>query len=175
MSEDLNLRSKEYWSKLGWGVLLGLLSAIGAFIFILLMDWGQRLVLPGLTNWAPFSGPWWIVIVMTVAGFLVGLIHRLSSAKQMNAFDAVKDGYMDPKPVPSSLLASLVSIITGFSLGPEVPTGMLAAGLGSWISKRRNMNCKKNQSKCIKQYIRCICGTLLIACGCSFNASRIGS
>ena len=40
MSEDLNLRSKEYWSKLGWGVLLGLLSAIGAFIFILLMDWG---------------------------------------------------------------------------------------------------------------------------------------
>lgn len=145
MSEDLNLRSKEYWSKLGRGVLLGLLSAIGAFIFILLMDWGQRLVLPGLTNWTPFSGPWWIVIVMTVAGFLVGLIHRLSSAKQMNAFDAVKDGYMDPKPVPSSLLASLVSIITGFSLGPEVPTGMLAAGLGSWISKRRNMNAKKTR------------------------------
>ena len=145
MSEDLNLRSKEYWSNLGWGVLLGLLSAIGAFIFIFLMDWGQRIFLPGLTNWTLFSGPWWIVVVMTVAGFLVGVIHRLSSAKQMNAFDAVKDGYMDSKPVPSSLLVSLVSIITGFSLGPEVPTGMLAAGLGNWISKRRNMNAKKTK------------------------------
>jgi hypothetical protein len=37
MSEELNLRSKEYWNHLVWGVLLGLLSAIGAFIFIYLM------------------------------------------------------------------------------------------------------------------------------------------
>jgi len=77
---------------------------------------------------------------MTVAGFLVGLIHHFTPAKQMNAFDAVDKGYLDPKPVPSSLLASLVSLIGGFSLGPEVPTGMLAAGLGSWVSKRQNMD-----------------------------------
>jgi len=143
MSGDLNLRSKEYWNKMGWGLLLGLLSAIGAFVFIILMNFGQSLVLPGLINWKPFSGPWWIVVVMTVAGFLVGVIHRLSSAKQMNAFDALKEGYMDPKPVPSSLVVSLISIITGFSLGPEVPTGMLAAGLGTWISKKRKMDSEK--------------------------------
>ncbi len=145
MSEDLNLRSKEYWNRLVWGISLGLLSAIGAFIFIFLMDWGQRIFLPSLTNWALFSGPWWLVVVMTVAGFLVGIIHRLSSAKQMNVFDAVKDGDMDSKPVPSSLLVSLISLITGFSLGPEVPTGMLAGGLGNWISKRRKMNSEKTK------------------------------
>jgi H+/Cl- antiporter ClcA len=58
----------------------------------------------------------------------------------MNAFDAVDKGYLDPKPVPSSLLASLISLVGGFSLGPEVPTGFLAAGLASWISRRLNMD-----------------------------------
>ena len=145
MSEELNLRSKEYWNRLVWGVLLGLLSAIGAFIFILLINWGQSIFLPNLTTWTLFSGPWWLVILMTVAGFVVGLIHKWSSAKQINVFDAIKDGEIDSKAVPSSLLVSFISLITGFSLGPEVPTGMLAGGLSNWISKRREMNSKKTK------------------------------
>ena len=141
MSEDFNLRSKDYWKRMGWGLFLGLISAIGAFIFIILMNMGQNLVFSNITdNWIPFSGPWWIVGVMTVAGLIVGIIHRYTSAKQIDVFDAVDKGDMDPKPVPSSLLASLISLIGGFSLGPEVPTGMLAAGLGSWVSKRRKMD-----------------------------------
>ena len=140
MSTDLNLRSREYWKRMGWGLSLGLLSAIGAFIFIFLMTLGQSLILPNLTNWTPFTGPWWIIGVMTGAGFIVGLIHRYTTAQQMDVFKAVKDGYLDPKPVPSSILISLISLITGFCLGPEVPTGMLSAGLGSWISKLRAMS-----------------------------------
>jgi H+/Cl- antiporter ClcA len=140
MSTDLNLRSREYWKRMGWGLSLGLISAIGAFIFIFLMTLGQSLILPNLTNWTPFTGPWWIIGVMTGAGFIVGLIHRYTTAQQMDVFKAIKDGYSDPKPVPSSLLISLISLITGFCLGPEVPTGMLSAGLGSWISKLRAMS-----------------------------------
>jgi len=140
MSEDLNLKSKNFWIRMGWGLFLGLISAIGAFIFILLMNMGQQILLPGLNIWKPFTGPWWIIMVMTASGFLVGVIHRLTSAQQMNAFEAVNDGYMDPKPVPASLLVSLLSLISGFSLGPEVPTGMLAAGLGSWVSKKRKID-----------------------------------
>jgi H+/Cl- antiporter ClcA len=141
MSNDFNLRSKEYWKRMGWGLFLGLISAIGALIFIILMNLGQSIFKTNLTvNLTPFSGPWWIVGVMTLAGLLVGIIHRFTPAKEMNAFDAIDEGYLDPKPVPSSLLASLISLISGFSLGPEVPTGFLAAGLGSWISKRRKMD-----------------------------------
>jgi H+/Cl- antiporter ClcA len=141
MSEDFNLRSRIYWERMGWGLFLGLISALGAFIFIMLMNMGQSIFLPHLTNnWTPFSGPWWVVIVMTVAGFIVGIIHRYTSAKQLDAFEAVNKGYLDPKPVPSSLLTSLISLIGGFSLGPEVPTGFLAAGLGSWVSKRLKMD-----------------------------------
>jgi H+/Cl- antiporter ClcA len=140
MTAELNLRSREYWKRLGWGLLVGLLSAIGAYIFIFIMNWGQRLVLPSLTNWTPFSGPWYMVVLMTLIGLVVGLIHRYTSAKQMDVFDAVNKGKMDSKPVPSSLLVSIISLIGGFSLGPEVPTGMLSAGLGSWISKNRNLD-----------------------------------
>lgn len=138
MSDDFNLRSKDYWKRMGWGLFLGLISAIGAFIFIMLMNLGQSILIPHLAeNWTPFSGSWWIVGVMTVAGLLVGIIHRYTPAKRLDPFGAVEKGYLNPKAVPSSLLASLISLISGFSLGPEVPTGFLAAGLGSWISKRR--------------------------------------
>ena len=130
MSEDLNFRSKEYWNRIIWGLFLGLLSAIGAYIFIFIMDLGQSLLLPNLNNWTPFTGPWWMVVVMTLVGLMVGLIHRYTSAKQIDVFAAVDKGYMDPKPVPSSLLVSILSLIGGFSLGPEVPTGMLAGALG---------------------------------------------
>jgi H+/Cl- antiporter ClcA len=141
MSDDFNLKSKVYWKRMGWGLFLGMISAISVFIFILLMDAGQSIFFPNLgQNWALFSGPWWMIIVMTVAGLLVGIIHRYTSAQQLDAFKAMDDGYLDPKPVPSSLLASLISLIAGFSLGPEVPSGFLSAGLGTWISKKRNLD-----------------------------------
>ena len=145
MDDDLNLRLKEFWNRMIWGLLLGLLSALGAYIFIFLMDLGQGLFWPGLTEWTPFSGPWWMIIVMTGIGFIVGLIHHYTSARQIDVFAAVDDGDLDPKPVPPSVLVSLLSLIGGFSLGPEVPTGMLAAGLGSWISKKKKMNSEKTR------------------------------
>ncbi len=149
MSEDFNLRSREYWQRLGWGLFVGLLSAIGAFIFIGLMNLGQSLILPDLTDWTPFSGPWVMVVIMTVAGFLVGLIHHFTSASELDVFAALKAGYMEPKPVPASLLASLVSLIGGFSLGPEVPTGMLAAGLGSRVSNWRKMDAESTRTNVV--------------------------
>jgi hypothetical protein len=60
VNNDFNLRSKEYWKRLAWGLVVGLISAIGAFVFLGLMNYGQSLVLPNLTNWKPFTGPWWI-------------------------------------------------------------------------------------------------------------------
>ncbi|MCK9151053.1 chloride channel protein [Methanobacterium alcaliphilum] len=140
MEDDFNLKSRVYWKRMGWGLLLGFISAIGAFIFIMLMDLGQGLFIAKMPlNWTPFSGPWWMIIIMTVAGLLVGLIHKFTSAQQLDVFDAVNNGNIDYKAVPSSLLASLISLVGGFSLGPEVPSGMLAAGLGSWVSKKKNM------------------------------------
>ena len=138
--EDFSLRSRAYWRRLGWGVLVGLLSAVGAFIFIGLMNFGIGLVWPNPPDWEPFSGSWTIGAIMTAAGLLVGLIHHFTAAAQLDVFEAVDKGRLDPLPVPASLLASLVSLIGGFCLGPEVPTGMWAAGFGTWLSERRKMD-----------------------------------
>ena len=46
-------------------------------------------------------------------------------------------GRLDPRPVPGGLLVSLTSLIGGFSLGPEVPTGMLAGGAASAVADRQ--------------------------------------
>jgi H+/Cl- antiporter ClcA len=122
---------------------------MGAFIFIALMNLGQSLIWPDLTDWTPFSGPWVMVVIMTLIGFLVGLIHHFTSASELDVFAALKEGYMEPKPVPASLLASLVTLIGGFSLGPEVPTGMLAAGLGTRISNWRKMDAEETRTNVI--------------------------
>ena len=67
-------KSKEYWIRFGWGILLGLLSALGAFIFVAIMDFGIGLLWPEPPDAALFSGAWQIVVIMTVGGFLVGLL-----------------------------------------------------------------------------------------------------
>ena len=141
ISDNFNLRSKAYWKKMGWGLLLGLIGGISALIFVVLMNLGQSFFVPHITqNWTPFSGPWWIILLMTGVGVLIGLIHRYTPAKEMDVFGSFEKGYLDPKPMPSSVFASLISIIGGFSLGPEVSTGMLSGGLASWISKKRNLD-----------------------------------
>ncbi|MDX1417080.1 MAG: chloride channel protein [Candidatus Promineifilaceae bacterium] len=140
MSENFDLRSRSYLQSLVWGLIAGLISALGAFVFLGLMNFGLALVWPNPPGWEPFSGSWTIVVIMTAAGFLVGLIHRFTPAAELDVFEAVDKGRLDPKPVPSSLLASLISLIGGFSLGPEVPSGMLAAGFGTWLSERRVMD-----------------------------------
>ena len=112
MTDEFNLRSKYYWKKMGLGLFLGLIGAISALIFVSIVTIGQSIFLPHLTHdWKPFSGPYWIVIVMTIFGLLVGLIHRYTSARQMDVFGSLPNGHLDTKPIPSSIVASLLSLM----------------------------------------------------------------
>ncbi len=131
-----------FWQRLAWGVLVALLAGLGTLIFIVLMNLGLNLVWGwlDLSDMEAFSGNWQIVAIMSAAGLIVGLIHHFTKAEEVNVFQAVQEGRVEPKPVPASLLVSLVSLIGGFSVGPEVPSGMLAGGLGTWLSERRKMS-----------------------------------
>jgi H+/Cl- antiporter ClcA len=132
-------KSKEYWIRFGWGILLGLLSALGAFIFVAIMDFGIDLLWPEPPDAALFSGAWQIVVIMTLGGFLVGLLYRFTNAREVNPFVSMVKGDMDTRPVPAGVLVSLITLVSGFSLGPEIPAGMIAAGLSDWVSKWRNL------------------------------------
>ena len=136
-------KNPEYWRQMGWGLVMALLSTLGTLLFVILMSVGLNLL---WFSWfdqedvVPFSGSWKIVVIMTIAGLVVGLIHHFTRAKEANVFLAVSKGRLDPKGVPAALLVSLTSLVGGFSLGPEVPSGMLAGGLATWISEKRKMS-----------------------------------
>jgi H+/Cl- antiporter ClcA len=139
-------KNRSFWVQLGWGVLVGLLSALGTLLFVFLMNWGISLVWPQEPGPEPFSGSVLILLIMTAAGLVVGLIHHLFKAEMMDEFGAMVKGRLNYGPVPSTLLVALVSLIGGFSVGPEVPTGLLGAGLGSWLSERRKLGADLERS-----------------------------
>ncbi len=130
--------SKAYWLKFFWGVFIGLLVALSVLFYNYVMNLGLTWLWPEPPGWEPFSGSWRVVIIMTIAGFIVGLLHRFMKAKEIGVAEIIKDGSTDNSFVPGGLLVSLVSLIGGFSIGPEVPSGMLAGGLATWISEKRN-------------------------------------
>jgi H+/Cl- antiporter ClcA len=139
-------RNRSFWVQLGWGALVGLLSALGTLFFVVLMNWGISLVWPQTPGPEPFSGSVRILVIMTVSGLVVGLIHRFLRAEMMDEFGAMVKGRLEYGPVPSTLLVALVSLIGGFSVGPEVPTGLLGGGLGSWLSARRKLGADLERS-----------------------------
>jgi H+/Cl- antiporter ClcA len=136
--------SRTFWIKFGWGMLIGLLAALGVLFYTYMINIGLKFLWSDPPGAEPFSGSWRVVVIMTIAGFLVGLLHRFTKAKGIGVGDIIKDGRVDNRVdnrfVPGALLISLVSLIGGFSLGPVLPTGMLAGGLATWISDKRKLS-----------------------------------
>jgi H+/Cl- antiporter ClcA len=151
-------KSKEYWIRFGWGILLGLLSALGAFIFVAIMDFGIDLLWPEPPDAALFSGTWQIVVIMTVGGFLVGLLYQYTNAREVNPFVSMVKGDMDTRPIPAGVLVSLITLVSGFSLGPEIPAGMIAAGLSDWVSKWRNLKDEVRKSNIVSGVVAAYSG-----------------
>jgi H+/Cl- antiporter ClcA len=132
--------SKTFWIKFGWGVLIGLLATLGVLFYTYIINLGLRFLWSDPPGAEPFSGSWRLVIIMTIVGFIVGLLHRFTKAKGIGVGEIIVDGRVDNRFVPGALLISLVSLIGGFSLGPVLPTGMLAGGLATWISDKRKLS-----------------------------------
>ena len=132
--------SKIFWVKFGWGVLIGLLAALGVLFYTYVLNLGLKFLWPDPPGAEPFSGSWRVVIIMTIVGFIVGLLHRFTKAKGIGVGEIIVDGRVDNRFVPGALLISLVSLIGGFSLGPVLPVGMLAGGLATWVSDKRKLS-----------------------------------
>lgn len=132
-------RSREYWTRFGWGTLMGIIGAVAAFVYIVIVHGIEHLLWRGEMPITPFSGPFRIVIITTVAGLVVGIIHKMMPTEEVDVFGAIPKGDMDLTHAVGAILASIVSLVGGFALGPEAPTGILAGGVGVWISKKQRL------------------------------------
>lgn len=132
------LRSSAWWHLFRRSMGLALMGALGALVYVKVIAigtdlvWADDTVSPDL-----FSGSLTILAIMSGAGLLVGLIHRfIPRSGAPNVFEGMDKGKIEYGPVPGGLLISVVSLIGGYSLGPEVPTGMLAGGSATALGER---------------------------------------
>lgn len=103
------------------------------------MNTVKSLIWPEI-NYEPFGMPWWIIPLFTMAGLLVGLIYHLVSFGEDNIFESMMTGEIEASKVSWKLLNGFITLIGGFSLGPEAPAGLMAGGLTSVITKRRGFS-----------------------------------
>ncbi|MGF1494243.1 MAG: chloride channel protein [Microcoleaceae cyanobacterium] len=133
-------KSQAYWYRFAWGTFMGFLGGLFAFIYIIPVEKGIQLLWHSeAEKIAPFSGSFRTVTIMTIAGLLVGLVYKLRPTEEVDVFGAIPEGTMDLRCVFGAVLASIVSLIGGFSLGPEAPTGILAGGFGVWLSNKQGL------------------------------------
>ncbi len=135
------------------GVLIGIVAGLGAIAFFAAIEWSTKLLLGGITDWAPplpagegtpvvsdIGRRWLIPVVTTLGGLLSGLIvFSLAPEAEGHGTDAAieafheRAGKIRARIPPIKLLASAITIGSGGSAGREGPTAQIAAGFGSWL------------------------------------------
>jgi len=116
----------------------GAIGALAALAFVATVNGAQTVLWPDELSPEAFAGSWRTVLIPAVAGLSVGLVHTfIRSAQEQNVFVALSTGAIDRRPIPGAVLIALLALAGGFSLGPEVPTGLAAAGVAAWWAHRQ--------------------------------------
>ncbi|NUN65058.1 chloride channel protein [Pseudanabaena biceps] len=118
-------------SVLLWAVL-GIICGLFAAIYWI----GLSHLMQGFESWDGLS----LLIVMPIAGLLVGLvIHCLGNPGEISLIiDNIhlNNGRLSMRENPSMILASLISIASGGSAGPEAPMVQVTGSIGTWLADR---------------------------------------
>jgi CIC family chloride channel protein len=134
-------------------VLLGVIGALAAQVFMWALRFCTRVFLVGLAGYKPpglpgeggtlveHIGPHWLWLVpvaTTIGGLISGwLVYTYAPEAEGHGTDtAVKafhraGGYIRSRVAPLKLIASAITIGSGGSAGREGPTALIGAGIGS--------------------------------------------
>ncbi len=133
-------------------ILLGVVGALAAQVFMLLLHWSQDIFLnfaqyhpPGLPEEGgvlkEVIGPhwlWFIPVITTIGGLLSGLlVYSFAPEAEGHGTDtAVKayhyaGGFIRARVSPLKAVASAITIGSGGAAGREGPTALISAGIGS--------------------------------------------
>jgi CIC family chloride channel protein len=141
-------------------VLLGVVGALSAQVFVFLLDACQKLFLERLAGYSPIallaggnmgSGAmsghalWLIPAVTTLGGLLAGvLVYSFAPEAEGHGTDAVVNAFHNLGGVVRArvpfikLIASAITIGSGGSAGREGPTALISAGIGSVYAVNRH-------------------------------------
>jgi CIC family chloride channel protein len=165
------IKQKGYVIKRGYSLLLdtfliGVIGAVCAEIFIVLLEFVSRLSLEYLAEYLPqdtihLLGNYShngdinsiaLVSVIVIGGLLSGfLVYTFAPEAEGHGTDAVirafhrSGGYLRPIVVPIKIIASAITIGTGGAAGREGPAALFSAGIGSLYSSWRKVGWKRRQ------------------------------
>lgn len=123
---------------LGLAIVLGILGALGASVFIFVMDEAQKWIWKDLPAALGFAGlpMWWVALMLLIGACVVALAWRLPGATGNGPLTGF---HFDTPAInaPSILLAALGSLIFGFVLGPEAPLIIMGTTIGALLMRGR--------------------------------------
>jgi CIC family chloride channel protein len=139
------------------GLLVGLVSGIGASLFLFGLEWLTYFVLDYLAGF-PLGAPagehlihnmphgtprlWFLFLAPVIGGLLSGLIvYTWAPEAEGHGTDALIDGFHNKdgnirSRVPFiKSVASIITLATGGSAGREGPIAQIGGGFGSWLAR----------------------------------------
>ena len=122
---------------LAFAVLVGVLAAAGASIFVEVIDGGQEFVFGTIPKSLGLeSTPWWWAALMLGVGATgVALARRLPGATGAGPLSGFH--FDDPlSMVPSVLVAAFFTLVFGLVLGPEAPLIVLGTAFGAILARK---------------------------------------
>jgi H+/Cl- antiporter ClcA len=141
---DPQAKPKSYLRLMTLVALLGLISAVVTFVFIVLVNQGIDLVWEQAWHTLGLDARLFTILVCTIGGLLVGLLvkifgdHNAIFTELMQEFG--RTGRFDYRHAPGIVITALISLISGAALGPEAPLADACGGIGTWISDKLNFD-----------------------------------
>ncbi len=138
------------------GVLIGIVSGVGAIVFFKSIDVVTHLLLQDIAGYKPPSplgegsgdtfGPdrrWLLPVVLGLGGLFTGfIVYTFAPEAEGHGTDAAieafheRSGRTRVRVIPIKLIASAVTIGSGGAAGREGPTAQIGGGFGSFIADR---------------------------------------
>ena len=137
----IHLRSRQYIVLLLFAAAIGIVAALTTLGFLYAEHGLQELLWHDLPDALDIDADGWLftLAVTTIGGLAVGLVIRFMPGHG-GPGPAEGHGFGETgipmQTVPGLVLAALLSLAVGASLGPEAPLLALAAAIGPWIATR---------------------------------------
>lgn len=136
----VHLRSRQYVLLLALAAVIGVVAAIATLGFLYAEHGLQELLWTSLPDDLGVDPDgWYTLLVTTVGGLAVGLVIRFMPG---HGGPGPADGHglgetaIPIRALPGLVLAAILSLAVGASLGPEAPLLGIAAAVGPWIATR---------------------------------------
>ncbi len=138
------IQPRPYLKLLLLAALLGLVSAVITFIFLVLVHTGQTLIWEQFAQAVGVSAPVFTLVICALGGLLVGVLVKIFGdhsgifAEMMLEFGHT--GRFNYRHAPGIVITALASLIAGGSLGPEAPLADACGSLGTLMSDQLKLD-----------------------------------